>query len=581
MNVENDNKKIIVCGKTDLVEVYDKKDLNENFIIDINMIENPMCRYNNSRKVKTVANWLDDPSLSKSAREIIEKVASSDTKMEFLSWTDSKGLDREILAISAFKLPGSFAMDVFYALIGLYIKQNSPIKHGNDDKGNKIYHMPENRLKFKIADVCRYMRLPTSGTIYGKIKDSIQELKAVNYYSLANGAFYDKKKNEYTISKTKTISLIADYELAEIKNNKGVSLADRCEVIFGNLFMDNLTYNYIKFLDDDIYYNLKSGLPRRLYSYIAGNMYKKKYIKRTFERLSQKLPLEYTYPSELKRKLKNPLNELVKNNIISDYFFGNEIFVNGIKENALYIIFKGNKKEVIDEIEAANRKKITAPKKEEEKKIKLEFPKDIKEELIQLGINDKKISSLLAQHSKYELAKYILFIKDSINKGKVKDPAGFFVFAITPGENGNMVKVEKTNPEIVEFIENYKLKEGVKSGVDEKVIKKAFDKYIDKQLKEFLEEEEFVYNTMKESILLDIDLVYEQRIASQKRIYNSATSDKDKENILKSIDKWEKFNIERENSELFKEMFIKKCRLYRKFMEYQDYKVKYINGKIK
>ena len=56
---------------------------------------------------------------------------------------------------------------------------------------------------------------------------------------------------------------------------------------------------------------------------------------------------------------------------------------------------------------------------------------------------------------------------------------------------------------------------------------------------------------MKESILLDIDLVYEQRIASQKRIYNSATSDKDKENILKSIDKWEKFNIERENSELF------------------------------
>ena len=35
MNVENDNKKIIVCGKTDLVEVYAKKDLNENFIIDI------------------------------------------------------------------------------------------------------------------------------------------------------------------------------------------------------------------------------------------------------------------------------------------------------------------------------------------------------------------------------------------------------------------------------------------------------------------------------------------------------------------------------------------------------------------
>ena len=138
-------------------------------------------------------------------------------------------------------------MDVFYALIGLYIKQNSPIKHGNDDKGNKIYHMPENRLKFKIADVCRYMRLPTSGTIYGKIKDSDSELKAVNYYSLANGAFYaQRKKMNIQFLETKTISLIADYELAEIKNNKGVSLADRCEVIFGNLFMDNLTYNCIK-----------------------------------------------------------------------------------------------------------------------------------------------------------------------------------------------------------------------------------------------------------------------------------------------------------------------------------------------
>ncbi|WP_055069068.1 replication initiator protein A [Clostridium massiliamazoniense] len=593
MNGENDNKELVIYENEDLIEVYEneyaveiynKKDLNENFIMDINMIENPMCRYGNSRKVKTVANWLDDPSLSKSAREIIEKVASADTKMEFLSWTDSKGNDREILAISAFKLPGQFAMDVYYALIGLYIKQNSPIKHGSDDKGNKIYHMPENRLRFKISDVCKYMRLPNSGTIYGRIKDSIQELKAVSFYSLGSGAFYDKKKREYTVSKTKTISLIADYELAEVKNHKGVSLADKCEVIFGNLVMDNLTYNYIKFLDDDIYYSLKSGLTRRLYSYITGNMYRKTHIKRSFERLSQKLPLEYTYPSELKRKLKNPLNDLVKRNIISDYFFGNEILVNGIKENALYIIFKGTKKEIIDELEKDKKKKIEPPKQEDESNenegIKLEFPKDIKKELIDLGINDKKISSLMAQHSKYELAKYILFIKDNIQKGKTKNPAGFFVFAITPGENGNMVNVEKTNPEIVEFIEDYKLKEGIKTGIDEKVIKKAFDKYIEEQLKEFLEDEEYVYNTMRESILSNIELVCADRIKSQKRVYNSATSDKDKESILKSIDKWEKFQIEREESEIFKEMFIKESRLYRKFMEYQEFKVQYINGKI-
>ncbi|MGL4655515.1 MAG: plasmid replication initiator TrfA [Sarcina sp.] len=543
----------------------------KSFIMDINVIEAPLFRFKNRRTVQTIAKLEKDENISKEMKYVLSRVPeeSKSSQVEFLSWTDSKGLDREILAMSMFRLPNAFAMDVFYALIGVYIKKNSPLTFREEDK---TYDLPSNKVIFTLYELCEFMGLSVGGGNYQKIKDAIRELNAVKYYSLANGIFYNKKMERYESSREKSISLIDNYDI--IGKGKNRTKEERCTVTFGDLVIENMRYSFVKFLSNNVYFQLKSGLTRRLYSYIEGNKYNKSYIKRSFDVLKHKLPMDYNYSSELKRRLKKPLENLIESGILKDYFFGDDILINGIKEQCIYIVFKGTRKQLIDSLTEKPKDVKKEKKQDLETDYELKFPEDIKKELLDLGINAKKTTEILQKHSKWKIAEYILWIKDGISKGKVKDPAGLFVFAITD----EMVKVNKTHPNITEFIERIKSEVEGKKVIDEATIRAAYRKYIEDDLRLFEEEDEFAYIAMKSSIMDEIEKVQKKRIKTQRQLYNMATTDEEKDKLLKTIEKWEKFSIDKERSEIFIEQFAKKIKLYRGLKEYDEYKREYVGA---
>ncbi|MGL4742577.1 MAG: plasmid replication initiator TrfA [Sarcina sp.] len=543
----------------------------KSFIMDINVIEAPLFRFKNRRTVQTIAKLEKDENISKEMKYVLSRVPeeSKSSQVEFLSWTDSKGLDREILAMSMFRLPNAFAMDVFYALIGVYIKKHSPLTFREEDK---TYDLPSNKVIFTLYELCEFMGLSVGGGNYQKIKDAIRELNAVKYYSLANGIFYNKKMERYESSREKSISLIDNYDI--IGKGKNRTKEERCTVTFGDLVIENMRYSFVKFLSNNVYFQLKSGLTRRLYSYIEGNKYNKSYIKRSFDVLKHKLPMDYNYSSELKRRLKKPLENLIESGILKDYFFGDDILINGIKEQCIYIVFKGTRKQLIDSLTEKPKDVKKEKKQDLEIDYELKFPEDIKKELLDLGINAKKTTEILQKHSKWKIAEYILWIKDGISKGKVKDPAGLFVFAITD----EMVKVNKTHPNITEFIEKIKSEVEGKKIIDEATIRAAYRKYIEDDLKLFEEEDEFAYIAMKSSIMDEIEKVQKKRIKTQRQLYNMATTDEEKDKLLKTIEKWEKFSIDKEKSEIFIEQFAKKIKLYRGLKEYDEYKREYVGA---
>lgn len=543
----------------------------KSFIMDINVIEAPLFRFKNKRTMQTIAKLENDENISKEMRYVLSRVPeeSKSSQVEFLSWTDSKGLDREILAMSMFRLPNAFAMDVFYALIGVYIKQHSPLIYKDDEK---TYDLPSNKVDFTLYELCEFMGLSIGGGNYQKIKDAIRELNAVKYYSLANGIFYNKKMERYESSREKSISLIDNYDI--VGKGKNRSKEERCTVTFGDLVIENMRYSFIKFLSNNVYFQLKSGLTRRLYSYIEGNKYNKQYIKRSYDVLKHKIPIDYAYSSELKRRLKKPLENLIESGILKDYFFGDDILINGVRESCIYIVFKGTRKQLIDSL-TDKPKDIKLEKKNDlEQDYELKFPEDIKEELVNIGINSKKITEILQRHTKWKIAEYILWIKDGIRKRKVKDPAGLFIFAITD----EMVKVNKTHPQITEFIEKIKSDVEGKKIIDEALIREEYKKYVEKELALFEEEDEFAFVATKESIMDDIEKIHKKRIKSQRQLYNMAESEDEKDKLLKVIEKWEKFSIEKEKSEIFIEMFVKKIKLYRGLNEYNDYKLEYMKN---
>ena len=554
-----------------------EKQISENsFLVDVNMIEAPLFVFKPRNKINVIQHWLESEDVSKRAKKVLKRKENPETsKAEYLRWNDSRGNDREILATSQEQLPNGFDMDVLYTLIALYIKKNQPILF---DKDLNKYVLHSRKLNCSFTEVCEYMGISDGGANIERIRDSISHLFSVSYYCLTKGIMYDKA-NEDHIEGEKAVRLLC-YEI--LSKEKQIRKGSQSIIItFDNLILSNIETSFIKFLNNDTYFALRSGLTRRLYTYIEGNRYNKDFILRNFSTLKYKVPVEFRNKSDLKRKLKAPLDRLIEGGVITDYFYTDEFKVKGVDSEGIYFIFSGTKATAIKIIEDAydeknpNIKKISIDKKQDLGiQFELIFPEDIKQELIDFGVNAKKIAEVSRKYSKWKLVEYILWIKDGIARGKVKDPAALFVFAITD----EMVKVENTHPKITEFVANVKLDVEGKKQVSKKLIDDAYKTYIEYELSLFEEEDEFAFVAAKESILKDIEKIQDKRIKSQKQLYNMATTEKEKKTLLLVIEKWGKFTVQREKSDIFIEQFVKKIKLYRCLKDYEEFKYEYIKN---
>lgn len=534
----------------------------KNFIMDINILESPFFLFNQKTKALRAKDLMLDDTLDDNVREVLELV-SGDTEVRYFNWRDSKGLERVMLTVSPMEIPRRFTMDVWYALVGLYIKKTAPIAY---DIGEKKFEVKDDALYFTFYEVASFMKISTGGKNIKKIKDAVRELKTTQYFSFANGTIYDRGKGSYIKSKEVGISLLTDYGFESKRKEKSRKVEEKNWVKFNPLIIDNIKYEYIKYLNHNLYFSLPSGLSRGLYSYLEANKYNKngemhKYIKRSFAVLKNKIPVDFKYNSNLKTKLKKPLKSLIDQGFIEDYFYGDEVKINKIKEECIYFIFKGRRDEIIDMV--SNKQLKLNLNLEANDEFVMKVPEDIRKTLIDLGVEKTQCEKWIKTYDSWDIIKYIIWIeKQQYEKKKINPPA-LLSFALK-----RKAPIRSGYPEIVEFVEDEKKKDKDKGRNIEELIKEKYEEYMEKEIENLKNEEPDTYRWIYNDLVLqglkdDIDM----KIKANKR-------------QNKDISLLEEFKEKGDKSELFQSYLLKEIRLYKGLLSEEEFRMNYKDGKL-
>lgn len=447
------------------------------FVAEINTLRLPLFLYSNIDK--------------ELADKIKEKKHVGESK-EFL-WIDSKGQQKALTVKSTRELPRKFEADVFYALIGLFIKQHAPFDFNYD---KKKYNIGAERVDFTWYQLCNYMNITACGANINKLKDSIRIIHSAHYSS--DCVFYDKEKSSYYNKDGKSMTLINSYHFRTKHNRSNDEITktsikqDLNYVVFDNFILNNISFEYFKYLDKQIYFQLlPSGLSRGLYAYLEANRYNNNneslpYLKRSFQTLSAGIPIDYKYTSELKRRLNLNLEKLKKIGYIKDWVYSKELneadefiyFCFSIDKEGLKTLLKQKKEQ--KELSDDGKKTTTS-------ELYLKMPElPLEEELIKRGVESIFANKSVGEKDKWYIIKSILWIdKQKLNKPNLNTGA-LLAFALR-----NDIEFKGQYEEIEDFVNNVRTLEEKDIAEKKESIDTLYNKYVNDEIKKYKETDEY------------------------------------------------------------------------------------------
>lgn len=147
-----------------------------------------------------------------------------------------------------YKLPGPFDQDVWVAVQTLVgIRGGMP---------------PDGRLYFSLYELLGVMRKARKGDNYKHLRSALLRLSATHFQ--ADNAFYLKDKNKLA---TRTFTLWDVSLDTEVDHQTGEA-TERHFLEFHNVVRQSFQAEYLKTLDSDFYFSLRSPLAKRLYRLI-------------------------------------------------------------------------------------------------------------------------------------------------------------------------------------------------------------------------------------------------------------------------------------------------------------------------
>jgi hypothetical protein len=230
-----------------------------------------------------------------------------DSKIKTLEFTDyTRGPKGEmverrwiITGADKFGLPTATDDDVVLGLIRLSMDQ--------DFRQPKVY--------FTRYELLKTLRWSTEGRSYQRLVKSLDRLSGVRIRS--SNSFYDNATKSY---QTSNFGIIDAYEI----NDERAGGEKNSFFIWSEMLFDSFKSGYIKKLDLDLYFSLKSAVARRLYRYLDKHFYFKNVLDAhlftlAFEKIG--LSRSYKYVSSIRQQLTPALKELVEIGFLSSYEF--------------------------------------------------------------------------------------------------------------------------------------------------------------------------------------------------------------------------------------------------------------------
>jgi len=203
----------------------------------------------------------------------------------------------KVMPSGEYGMPGPVDQDVYLAVLQLLQQRGG---------------MPENgELRFSLYELRKILRwADDSAKAYKQIRDSLLRIATTSVQS--KQAFYSAhEKRRITDTFTVWSVHFAEHEM------DGAPVRERHVLRFHPIFIRNYIAQYLKGLDADFYWSLRSPLSKRLYRLVdlqrAGGIS----WQTDLFAVRDQIPLHYSYPSQIKRALQKPHEELEDQGFLS------------------------------------------------------------------------------------------------------------------------------------------------------------------------------------------------------------------------------------------------------------------------
>ena len=201
-----------------------------------------------------------------------------------------------------FGLPTSTDDDVILGLIRLTKEQS----------------FRERKVFFTRYELLKILRWTTEGRSYSRLTKSLDRLSGLRIR--ASNAFYDNTLKAY---QTKNFGIIDAYEINDERGGT-CNKNPNSYFIWSELMFDSFKSGFIKKIDLDFYFSLKSAVSRRLYRYLDKHFYYSRIVEKplmvfAFEKLG--LSRTYRYVSSVKQQIMPACEELVAKGFLANIEF--------------------------------------------------------------------------------------------------------------------------------------------------------------------------------------------------------------------------------------------------------------------
>lgn len=172
------------------------------------------------------------------------------------------------------------------------------------------------KMTFTMYRVLKILGLSINARNYREVEKALDRLVTITIFS--DQAWFDREKKNRITTKRRFHIIDESY----LHYEEGADEGNESYIVWGNRVWRSIQSGYLKYLDLDFYYSLKSPLSRRMFRFLDKTMaYNERYEIDIFA-LQNKLGMAiYEYPSHLKRALKKAAQELVDRDWLVEFEF--------------------------------------------------------------------------------------------------------------------------------------------------------------------------------------------------------------------------------------------------------------------
>ena len=210
----------------------------------------------------------------------------------------------KVIPSGEYGMPGPVDQDVYLAVLQLLEKRG-----GMPEDGELAFSLYELRKVLGWSD--------DSGGAYQEIKDALVRIQLTGVQS--SNAFYSAADEQLIADSFNVWSVhFAQRKKRGGANSGSRTTQDRHVLKFHPIFIRNYEAQYLKGLDVDFFWSLKMPLSKRLYRLIDLQRADGLSWRTDLFAVRDQIPLDYTYPSQIKRALEKAHSELEEKGFLSE-----------------------------------------------------------------------------------------------------------------------------------------------------------------------------------------------------------------------------------------------------------------------